>query len=421
MLTRKILLQKDKLMKPFSTILFFKNSIRLITTFALIGSLFFSSCKKIIDNVHPFNQYLVYSEKIGDFTKQQLDERFNPKTGRSYLIPYDQYDISVYKIVYKTKYVNDSTVFASGAVILPKNAPTPSLLSMEHGDILNVDALAPSHYAKTNTPANSAYYEGSAAASSGYITILPDYLGYGISNDLIHPPSHRESLATSCTDMIFAAKEFLRFLHQPSTNKLYLAGYSEGGFANLSLQKYIQNHHLPLNVMAASSGGAPSHISKIAQYIFNYPSDPGSVKNYLAVILFYNAYYPHLSRPLSAYLQEPYATEIQKKGLENVTINASLNTILNPTFVAGINSGTDVAFINALKDNDVYDWKPIAPLQLYHGTNDIVIPFFNSQDAYTAMTARGGNVQFIPLPGLGHDEAIEPFVEGTLAFFKANP
>jgi pimeloyl-ACP methyl ester carboxylesterase len=180
--------------------------------------------------------------------------------------------------------------------------------------------------------------------------------------------------------------------------------------------------HLTFKVKAASAGGAPAHVTKIAQYIFNYPSDPGSVKNYLAVILFYNSYYPQLRRPVSAYLQEPYATDVQNNGLANATINASLNTILNPAFVTGINTGTDKAFLSALADNDVYDWKPKVPLRLYHGTHDFIVPYFNSEDAYKAMLARGAtNVELVTLTGLGHDEAIEPYVLGSVQFFKAHP
>ncbi|MEJ7683829.1 MAG: hypothetical protein WKG06_39405 [Segetibacter sp.] len=89
---------------------------------------------------------------------------------------------------------------------------------------------------------------------------------------------------------IRAAKEFLHNIHQPWNNKLYLQGYSEGGLANLSLQKYMEENHLPFNIKAASAGAAPAHITKIAQYIFNYPSDPGSVKIisllYFSTILF---------------------------------------------------------------------------------------------------------------------------------------
>lgn len=388
---------------------------------ALLIICFAGGCKKGDHDCESCNQYLVSVTKIGEFTKEQLNERFNDKTPLAYLAAFDKHNISVYKIVYKTKFINDSTVLASGCIIIPKDAPNASMISMEHGDILTADSLAPSYYMPSPSTAATAYHEGSAEASDGYITVLPDYLGYGASNNLFHPPFHRASLATSCADMIRAAKEFLRDIHQPWDNKLYLQGYSEGGLANLSLQKYIEDNHLPFDVKAAGTGGAPSEITKIAQYIFNYPSDPGSVKNYLAVILFYNSFYPQLHRPVSDYLIEPYATDVQNNGL-NATINASLNTILNPVFVNGINTATDQGFLSALADNDVFDWKPVAPLRLYHGTADITIPFFNSQDAYDAMTARGAiDVELVPLTGLDHDAAIEPYVLGSVPFFKAHP
>ncbi len=410
--------QKQKVKMSFYFL--FRQSTSNLLLLALLITLSISSCKKDYHDYGHQNQYLVSVTKIGDFTKEQLDERFNGKTPLAFLAAYDKHTISVFKIVYKTKFINDSTVLASGCVIIPHDVANASIISMEHGDILTADSLAPSYYLPSTNTASTAYHEASAEASNGYIAVLPDYLGYGASNNLFHPPFHRASLATSCADMIRAAKEFLRDIHQDCDEKLYLQGYSEGGLANLSLQKYIQDNNLPFNVKAASTGGAPSEITKIAQYIFNYPSDPGSVKNYLAVILFYNSFYPQLHRPISDYLIEPYATDVQNNGL-NATINTSLNNILNPVFVNGINTATDQGFLSALADNDVFDWKPVAPLRLYHGTADITIPFFNSQDAYNAMTARGAtDVELIPLTGLDHDGAIEPYVIGSVEFFKAH-
>jgi len=397
----------------------FQPTTKIILLASLVA-FFLSGCIKEFPGDHETNLYLVSSTKIGDFTKAQLDARYTDKTGTGFLAQLDKYDISVYKIEYKTKYINDSTIIASGAVIIPKDALLPSMMSIEHGDILNNEIFAPSHYTPGPINVASAYNEGSAAASNGYITVLPDYIGYGSSKNLMHPPSHRSSLATSCADMIRAAQEFLRQTQQPWSHKLYIAGYSEGGFANLSLQQYIEEQHLPFNLKASSTGAAPSHISKIAQYVFNYPSDPGSAKNFLAVILFYNSYYPNLQRPISAYLKEPYASDVAKNGLGNATIDASLNTILTSEFVNGINNSTDEAFIQALKDNDVYDWKPLHPLLLQHSKDDEVIPYFNSEDAYQAMIARGAaHVQLVTLTG-SHDEAIEPYVVGTLQFFKAH-
>jgi hypothetical protein len=60
------------------------------------------------------------------------------------------------------------------------------MISMQHGDILTAENLAPSYYVPGPTTATTAYNEGSAEASNGFITVLADYLGYGASKNLFH-------------------------------------------------------------------------------------------------------------------------------------------------------------------------------------------------------------------------------------------
>jgi dipeptidyl aminopeptidase/acylaminoacyl peptidase len=88
--------------------------------------------------------------------------------------------------------------------------------------------------------------------------------------------------------------------------------------------------------------------------------------------------------------------------------------------VKGIADGTDTGFLNAVKDNDVFDWKPKTPTRLYHGTADQLVFYFNSQNAVNAMKARGAtNVELIPIPGKDHGTAIQDFLLGTYQFFSS--
>jgi hypothetical protein len=43
------------------------------------------------------------------------------------------------------------------------------------------------------------------------------------------------------------------------------------------------------------------------------------------------------------------------------------------------------------------------------------------KDAGKAMTARGANVELLPLAALDHDAAIQPYVTGSVQLFKAHP
>ena len=139
---------------------------------------------------------------------------------------------------------------------------------------------------------------------------------------------------------------------------------------------------------------------------------------YLWTLLTYDRIYG-LNRTLSTYFKEPYLTPIQSQK-ENASINVSFNTIFTDAFVKGIADGTDTGFLNAVKDNDVFDWKPKTPTRLYHGTADQLVFYFNSQNAVNAMKARGAtNVELIPIPGKDHGTAIQDFLLGTYQFFSS--
>ncbi len=146
----------------------------------------------------------------------------------------------------------------------------------------------------------------------------------------------------------------------------------------------------------------------------------GYNRSYLWVTLAYDRIYG-LNRPKSAYFKEPYASQIDKNGLD-ANINVSFNTIFTDAFIKGVNDGTDKGFLDAVADNNVYDWKPKTPTVLYHGTADQLVFFFNSQNAFDAMRKRGAtNVDLIPVPGEDHGSAIQTYLLGTLTFFNSRP
>ncbi|MBU1821782.1 MAG: phospholipase, partial [Bacteroidetes bacterium] len=140
---------------------------------------------------------------------------------------------------------------------------------------------------------------------------------------------------------------------------------------------------------------------------------------YLWVALTYNRIYG-LNRPASAFFREPYASQIQQQA-ENASIPVSFNSIFTESFIKGINEGTDKAFLDAVADNNVYDWKPRTPTRLYHGTKDRLVFFFNSQNTYDAMQKRGAtNVVLFPIENGDHDTSLADYLLGTLTFFTTN-
>ncbi|WP_373511977.1 alpha/beta hydrolase family protein [Persicitalea sp.] len=380
------------------------------------GFLFLSSCDRTDPPAEPQNQYLVGSTTAVELSKSEIAKQligFDPLISN-----FLRNGIKGYRLTYKTKNTDGKEITASGALILPDTDQPVSMVSVQHGTITS-DDQAPSNF---NNGADASL--NSLFSSLGYIISAPDYIGYGASKDLPHPYEHRASLASASLDMLRASKEFLK--EQTAVkwnNKLYIAGYSEGGFASMSLQKKLEEEASSEFDLRASSLGAGAYDkTAFMKYLVNTKTHgiAGYNRSYLWVTLTYDRIYG-LNRPKSAYFKEPYASQIDKNGLD-ANLDVSFNTIFTDAFIKGVNDGTDKAFLDAVADNNVYDWKPKTPTQLYHGNADQLVFYFNSENAFNAMRKRGANnVDLIEVKGGNHGSSLQTYLLGTLTFFTSTP
>lgn len=363
-------------------------------------------------------QYLVEKTSLGTYEKDQTGALLNTVyPGGAALV---QYGLEAYRVKYRATNYDGKVVEASGLVLLPRNvAGQVAMVSIQHGTILN-DADAPSYFVQNNRP-NANATLGILMASQGYVAVMPDYIGYGLSNNVEHPYEHRNTLAGSSLEMLRAVRELLKKEHPALWNdKLYVTGYSEGGLAGMGLLKKLQEEAPgEFNVRGGSLGAGPYNSTATMQYIINENSGGNGLQNafYLWTLLTYDRIYG-LNRPMNQYFREPYASQIQAKR-QNTPISVNFGDIIADTFKAGLRNGTDTGFINAVKDNDVYDWKPMMPLRLYHGTDDRLVPIINSRTAYEAMQKRGApSVQLIELQGKDHNTAVTAYLTGTLEMLQ---
>ncbi|MGX5857695.1 alpha/beta hydrolase family protein [Dyadobacter jiangsuensis] len=390
-------------------------------SFLLLWSLLvLNSCKDDDTKLVPPTEENVYLKEITPITslsKAQIIQKTGNLSGL--VAAYVKNDIKVYKITYKTKNTDGTDITASGALIIPVVAGPVSMISVQHGTITDIGD-APSLFRDGSEGSSF----GSLFGSMGYIIAYPDYIGYGASDNLPHPYEHRASLASASLDMLRAAKEYLRGQKEVKWDeKLYVAGYSEGGFATMSLQRKIEEEaSSEFNLRASSCGAGAYDKTAFMKHIINDKTDgiAGYNSLYLWVLLTYDNIYK-LNKPASYYFTEKYAAKIAASG-RNVAIAESFHLALNDSFKKALNDGTDKGFIDAIADNDVYNFKPKTPTQLYHGTKDPLVFFFNSENAYNAMQKLGAtNVTFIKVTDGTHSSSILPFLLGTQAFFAETP
>jgi len=77
----------------------------------------------------------------------------------------------------------------------------------------------------------------------------------------------------------------------------------------------------------------------------------------------------------------------------NTLLPRNTNELFNPYFqseYAGI--AGELMLKYRLEQNNVYDWSPEAPVQLFHGQNDNYVDYANATTALTAMQSNGAEM-----------------------------
>lgn len=324
-----------------------------------------------------------------------------------------KYDAEVYKVTYKTTFDNDE-IIASGLVVLPKTNVEVGMVSFHHGTITLHDD-APSNL--TETDPDALLY--AALSSSGFITVIPDYLGFGSSTSILHPYYVEEYTASSVIDMLIAAKE-LSFEEDISFNKkLFLAGYSEGGYVTMAAHKGIEEQDPEdFDLIASFPAAGAYDIAGMENYLLSLETydDP----SYIAYII--RAYQLTYDFPdvLTDFFQQPYADRIPglfdgSKGTSEINsqLTSTLADLLTEELYENLNSDPEYAYIkDAFIENSLTDWTPSAKMYMYHGESDVTVPYQNSVDTYDQLIANGAsssNLTFITLTG-DHGSAIQPYI-----------
>ena len=356
-------------------------------------------------------QVLVSGQLLGEYSPAQLAQRVPeiPLVGAL-----ARYSIKVYRLTYTTRNVDGTAITASGALLLPVTAAALPVISYQHGTISPAsENTAPSYY----NAGSELWSAVSVLASTGYAVSAPDYIGYGASKNLPHPYEHGASLASASADMLRAAREFCQQQKVALNQKNFLLGYSEGGYATMALHKLLEEKYATqLPVTASAPGAGAYHKTAFAGYILNSTQPLNFLSTYVWVLDTYNKVYG-LNRPYSYYFQEPYATRLAANPRGPVPTLAS--QLFAPGFKQAVLTKSDAQLQAAFQANDLYDWKPRAPLALFHGTADDYVPFFNSQDAYDAMRAHGATqVQLKPIQGANHFTAIASYTLQAFAFIS---
>jgi len=287
-----------------------------------------------------------------------------------------------------------------------------------------------------------------ALAGDGYIVVAPNYAGYDTSTLDYHPFMNADQQSGDMMDALSAARAALPATNVADNQKLFLTGYSEGGYVAMATHRALQAAGIPVTASAPMSG--PYALSAFADAMFMGQVGRGAVEEILMLASSYQHAYGNIhSSPIDMF-EAKYASAatllpgttgtgtLVAQGLipESAVFSntpplpelaalspATVPSKLAPVFARGF--GTDNLITNsyrlsylqdaftapdggypntttglppdtpantlrqALKQNDLRNWAPTSPMLLCAGDEDPVVFYLNTQlmQGYWAVTA----------------------------------
>jgi hypothetical protein len=234
---------------------------------------------------------------------------------------------------------------------------------------------------------------------------------------------HAKTTASTSIDFLHAARAFVEHLRGKCPTSLYLMGFSQGGHAAFAVQRDLEKAHDPrFEVKASAPIAGPFHLREVSfPQALTGATDSDAV--YLAYIA--NSYSNVYDRPLKSILTSPYVEKVPVLFDGDHTTEEILaampddpRDLFNPEFLDAYDNGKSHWFLDALAENDVDDWTPVAPVRMYFGDDDVDVLPEEALRAEAAMKKRGADVTALSVGPCNHIASAVRAVPRALRWFS---
>ena len=292
--------------------------------------------------------------------------------------------------VYKSVDINNGPILLSGKVILPAKGPIKRYILVSHYTIAS----------NREAPSNIFSLEG-LLVKLGYALIIPDYIGYGVTADKVHPYLVMELTARNVLDMYDAVVPFLEKAGcAPEHDDIYLMGYSQGGATTMAVLHEIEHNEIPIKIRRVFAGGGPYDIKyTYDQFVeTNWASYPCAVPIMMQGMVVGNKLDLDMSTMMASNIYENLDEWVNSKLYTSNQINALIGTNVTSNLLTPIGmdrTSKEVSELyKAMTENSIltYSWTPKAPVFIFHSMDDDVVPFENAMRAKSKW--KNANIQY---------------------------
>ena len=302
--------------------------------------------------------------------------------------------VKLYRVTYASvipERGNKPTV-ATGLLAVPDTgAASFPMLSYQHGTVYGKQEVPSFPDQSPETQLMLAEFAG-----QGYVVVGADYFGMGLSDEpegYVVKASHQQATY----DLLIASRAVLDHMGV-SAPKLFLGGWSQGGFVTMAFLEKLEDSGVP--VAAAATASAPVDAFALVAGALDFPRKNDAPWLTTIVILSafsFETYYgvPGLARSVIADASYDTARKLyEKQHVDIAEIPTDLHKLVraeyfDPQFFAASAYGRLLS-----EKTTAYRWIVKSPVRNYYGEADEAIPIGLGRLAMTYQRAIGaGNMQ----------------------------
>lgn len=274
------------------------------------------------------------------------------------------------------------SLLVSGRIYLPKRRYLNGIVIANHYTMT----------ADTEVPSNMLSME-SIFALKGYAVIMPDYVGYGLSRDEVHPYLHWRNAAQTAVDLLNRMPALLDYYGYSYPNDVVVTGYSQGAAVALGVVRMLeeQGETTPWLVRKLYAGAGPYDPS--ATYLYSVERDTMGIPAAIPLIVMGLSDAYNLEFALEDFFLEPllsnYDEWLLSKEYSVQQINHNMGSIvmselMTPQSLDPNHPLADMLYHVLLINSNVgYDLQ--SPAYFLHSIDDEVVPLLNTENLMNQM------------------------------------
>ncbi|MEO7253490.1 MAG: lipase family protein [Casimicrobium sp.] len=288
-------------------------------------------------------------------------------------------------------------------------------------------------------------------AAQGWIVVTSNYVGYDASRSPYHPYLVGEQQSNDMIDALRAARKAFAGIGANDSGKLFLSGYSQGGYVSMATHKAMQtNYGSEFKVTASGNMSGPYSLTNTFKTVFAGGVNAGATVFTPLILTAWQKAYGNLYTTPSDVYEAAYATGIETLLPGPLTFNQLFTTgklptklfangalvtpdpSLNALFASGIgvpnlikDSYRQAILTNpnhpvwvAAAKNDLLSWTPARPVAMCYGAQDPTVFGSNTTDAVRYFGIRGAQ-GFTTVFNLEDPVTVGPTLAGAFAQAKA--